>query len=73
MNSKGRYKEFKMDITFEHSIETYCYHIFSGIQCIELVREKIRELPELKPITILLKKLLYQHDLNKPYFGKNIY
>jgi hypothetical protein len=66
LNNEGKYKTLKMDITFDDSNE---FGTFSGIQCIDLIAQKVKELPELKGIIILLKKLLFLHDLNRPYFG----
>ena len=55
-----------MDITLDDSNE---FGAFSGIQCIDLIAKKVKELPNLKAVIILLKKLLFLHDLNRPYFG----
>lgn len=59
-------KKFKVDITFETTLEE---STTIGIQCVQLIKDKIQTLPLLKPLTILFKKLLSIHHLNIPYHG----
>ena len=40
-----------------------------GSQCREFVRQTIANNPCLKPVCIILKKILRRYDLNKPYTG----
>lgn len=45
------------------------YGVNQGIQCIRLIQELIERHPTLKPIVLVLKKILQTYNLNQPYLG----
>lgn len=59
-----------MDISFDDSDGDNKSSVFYGIETIQLVKEMIQQQPVLKTLSVVLKKLLYLHKLNMPYFGK---
>lgn len=61
-----------IDITFEDcSKQSYMapYRINHGISCISSIQELCINQPTLKPIVLVLKKILQLHNLNQPYLG----
>lgn len=52
----------KVDITFQ----TY-YH--SGVKCNGLLRDYIKKMDKLKPLVLVVKKLLYVNGLHDTYTG----
>ena len=58
----AKYEFRKVDITFQ----TY-YH--NGIKCNALIKEYINKEPHLKPLVIVLKKLLYCNNMHDTYTG----
>ena len=52
-----------IDITFED------VGVNLGIDCIEYIKNLCMKFVELKPIVLVLKKLLALNDLNSPYYG----
>ena len=59
----------KVDVTFDVSFDGQPSAAFLGIRSTEYVLLKAREFPVLKPICIILKKLLNTRELNKPFAG----
>jgi hypothetical protein len=43
----------------------------SGIECCQMVISFMKKYEHLKKVVLLLKKLLFLHDLNVPYTGKH--
>lgn len=40
-----------------------------GLEFTDWVREKIELVPVIKPLVLLVKRLLYNHGLNIPFYG----
>ncbi len=60
---------FPVDITFEDSLEEHHSSVFYSIQSVSLIRNKTDTYSSLKPLVILVKKLLSAYRLNIPYRG----
>jgi len=61
-----------IDITFEDcSKQSHiaASRINHGIQCISTIQELCMNQPTLKPIVLVLKKILLEQNLNQPYLG----
>lgn len=54
-----------IDITFEDSSS----RVNQGILCIQFIQELCCKQPSLKPIVLVLKKILQRYNLNQPYSG----
>ena len=59
----------KVDITFDDSIEGEPSSVWYGIKFVEWMKVESDELPYLRPIVILLKKLVAIHGFNIPFHG----
>lgn len=58
-----------IDITFEDSYNMYVNNdyyprINLGIQCISYIQQLCMDFPDLKPIVLVLKKILQMNNLN---------
>ena len=62
-------KSLKVDITFEDSLEVHYSPVFYSIESINLIKNKMLHNPFMKPLVILLKKLLSIHNLNVSFHG----
>lgn len=59
----------KVDLTFDASWDGQPSAAFLGIRNTEFVLSKSAEIPVLKPVCIIIKKLLNTYGLNKPFSG----
>lgn len=66
VNPKATNKPLNVDLTFE---VLGSYEIYNGLQCIDYVQSLCTQQHHLRPIVIVLKKLLNTHRLNIPYEG----
>ena len=62
-------KKQKIDVTIDDSGEYAKSPVYYAIQCVELIKSKVEVLPNLKPLTLLLKKLISNNLLNNSFFG----
>lgn len=64
-----------VDITFEDQIKPISYHVEdrtasnSGTKCIQKIKEMSKMRSDLKPLVLVLKKLLQNYNLNYSYTG----
>jgi DNA polymerase sigma len=58
-------EEIYLDITIEDADGEDHF----GKDCKDFVKQKIKENPPLRPVCLVLKKILKRFDLNKPYTG----
>lgn len=61
-----------IDITFEDSSQSQQFsytRVNHGISCINQTKQLCMDFPTLKPIVLVLKKILLVHNLNQPYLG----
>jgi len=68
LGAKSPYEKLHVDITFETGMSGFAGKCHP-VMCADLISFRCKELSYLKPITILLKKLLRNSGLNNPYFG----
>ncbi len=69
-------EQLMVDVTFDISLaendaspNDQGASTFMGVKGVEFGRTKARELPALRPVCIVFKRLLYLYHLNKPYEG----
>jgi DNA polymerase sigma len=64
-----------VDITFEDQIRPISYHVddrtssSSATKCIQKIKEMSKLRSDLKPLVLVLKKLLQNYNLNHTYTG----
>jgi len=68
LRSEWKEQYYKIDITFDYFSEEEC-PIKYGMQFIEWIFAKKKELPYLFPLVMLVKRLLSLRNLNIPYHG----
>lgn len=59
-------RELSVDISIS---DTFDESSHLGLHQSNFVKEKLQEYPVLRPVCLMLKKLLVKHDLNDPYTG----
>ena len=66
---KSLIKDIKVDITLNTSSEEITPFVSYGVQFTDWVKQRVKEMPILKPLTLLSKQLLSNFNLNIPYHG----
>ena len=61
----------KVDVTFDDSTEDEPSCVAYGIQSVFLIKQLQRQLPELRPIVLVLKRLLALWKLHNPFTGSS--
>ena len=59
-------KELSVDVSISDTFDDFSH---LGLLQSNFVREKLEEYPVLRPVCLMLKKLLVKYDLNDPYTG----
>eukprot|EP01022_Parablepharisma_sp_SALTPOND_P017858 TRINITY_DN28_c1_g1_i2.p1 TRINITY_DN28_c1_g1~~TRINITY_DN28_c1_g1_i2.p1 ORF type:complete len:590 (-),score=92.31 TRINITY_DN28_c1_g1_i2:1299-3068(-) len=68
---KAEMMEIKVDVTIGKLSEEKAgtSSVRNGVKFVEWIQERLKEVPALKPVVLLIKMLLANNDLNIPYHG----